>query len=114
MSNISINGRSISIGGTLLSVVINNGRVTVNGQDVTPEDAKDIHISIEGHVDSIRADACNSIEVTGNVQQVQTQSGSVQVGGDVLGSVSTMSGSIECDGKINGSVSTMSGDVRSR
>lgn len=106
MSTISVNGVTYSGG---RSVTITNGRVVVDGKDLTP-DAKDIRIEVSGNVENITADACNSITVNGSVGEVSTQSGDVKCG-DVVGSVSVMSGDVRC-GSVGGSVKTMSGDIK--
>lgn len=110
VTRISVNGLTVSGG---RSVVISNGKVIVDGKDVTP-DAKEINISVEGNVEKIEADACSKISVTGDAGSVNTQAGDVDVGGNVGGSVQTMSGDVDCGGSIGGSVSTMSGDIKSR
>ncbi len=110
MNKVVINGVTI-IGGR--SIVVRNGRIMVDGKDVTP-DAKEINISVAGNVDRLEADACQKITVTGNVGNVATQSGDVDVGGNVNGSVQTMSGDVDCAGSIGGSASTMSGDIKHR
>lgn len=108
ISTIKINGVSITTTGRS-SLVITNGRVIVDGKDVTP-DATQIHIEVQGDVGSIEADACDRVSVTGSVGTVKTMSGDVRCG-DVSGTVTTMSGDVTC-GRVEGSVSTMSGDVR--
>lgn len=110
MNTIRINGVTITAG---RSITVNNNRVFVDGKDVTP-DAKDIRIEVVGSLEKLEADACNMIVVTGDVGNVATQSGDVEVGGSVRGSVATMSGDVDCGGTIGGSVSTMSGDVKHR
>jgi len=109
-TTISINGLNITGG---RNVTIRNGKVIVDGKDVTP-DAKEINISVTGNVDRLEADACSKISVTGDVGSVATQSGDVDVGGNIGGSVQTMSGDVDCGGAIAGSVNTMSGDIKSR
>lgn len=106
-STISINGTTFTTTGRG-SISISNGRVTIDGKDVTP-DAKIISIEVHGDIQSISADACEKITMTGSAGSVRTQSGDVECG-PVSGSVSTMSGDVRCGG-ISGSVSTMSGDV---
>lgn len=107
MNKININGVTITSG---RSITITNGRVVVDGKDVTP-DAKDIRIEVQGNVDSISADVCSVLTVTGDVAgDVSTQSGDVQCG-NVGGDVETMSGDVRC-GTVAGKVKTMSGDVR--
>lgn len=108
---IRINGTTITQTGGGRTVVVRNGRVTVDGKDVTPEGPeKTINISIEGNVGSLEVDACDRIEVNGSVGSVTTAAGDVQCG-DVHGSVQTMSGDVRC-GDVAGSVGTMSGNVR--
>lgn len=91
------------------SIVVSKGKIMVNGVDVTP-DAKHINIVVTGGCGSIKVDCCESLSVDGDTGPVSTQSGDVEVKGNVDGSVSTMSGDVEC-GDIAGSVSTMSGDI---
>lgn len=112
MASISVNG--VTISGLGRSVVIHDGKVIVDGKDVTPADVKEINITINGNVDKVEADACQTISVTGDVGNVKTLSGDITVTGDVKGSVQTMSGDVDCGGSVAGSVSTMSGDVKHR
>jgi hypothetical protein len=108
MSVISINGSQIIRNGK--NVTISNNKVYIDGQDVTP-DQKEISIVVLGDLDSLKADACRTIDVNGNVMALNTMSGDVKVAGNVDGSVKTMSGDVSCQ-TIGGSVSTMSGNVR--
>lgn len=101
----SINGMSLS--GS--SISISNGKVIVDGRDVTP-DSKNISIVVDGNIDKIDADVVESILVKGDAGSVKTMSGDVDIAGNVDGNVKTMSGDVEC-GKISGKVNTMSGDV---
>jgi len=110
MNTIRINGVTITAG---RNITVNNNRVFVDGKDVTP-DAKDIRIEVSGNVERLDVDACNTVTVTGDVESVITQSGDVDVGGAIGGSVQTMSGDVDCGGSIAGSVSTISGDVKHR
>ena len=111
MNRIMINGVVIeSSGGSNIS--IRNSRVLVDGKDVTP-DAKEITIVVNGAVERLEADACDKISVTGDVGDIKTMSGDVDITGSVSGSVKTMSGDVDC-GNIGGSVSTMSGDIKHR
>lgn len=90
-------------------MVVSNGRVVVDGKDVTP-DAKQISIEVHGDLHSVQADACERIHVTGSVGEVRTSVGDVHCG-DVSGSVQCMSGDVACS-NVAGSVTTMSGDIR--
>jgi hypothetical protein len=92
------------------NIVITNGKVVIDGKDVT-EQEKLLTITIQGDVEKLEVDACKSIEITGNANNVRTSAGDVNIKGEVKGNVSTQSGDVECGGGIGGSVSTMSGDV---
>lgn len=107
MNTITINGATIHAKG---NISISNGKVVVDGKDVTP-DSKKITIIINGDNSQINADACERIEVRGNCGAIKTMSGDVEVSGSVDGDVKTMSGDVKCE-NISGSVSTMSGDIK--
>lgn len=104
-NTVTINGVSFSAG---RNISISNGRVIIDGKDVTP-DGKEIRIEVQGNIESLSVDACNVIEVSGNIGDASTQSGDIKCG-DVLGSVNTMSGDVRC-GSVGGNVKTMSGDI---
>lgn len=105
MSTIVING--VSYSGN--SIVVSNNKVIIDGKDMTPNE-KQITIMVDGDVNDLNISSCNKLTVNGNVNELSTQSGSVNISGDVNGSVKTMSGSVNC-GKISGSVKTMSGSI---
>lgn len=108
MNTVKINGINIQSDNSR-NVTIKNGRVIVDGKDVTPE-AKNITIAVEGNIDSLSVDECNSLDIIGSVGSVKTMSGDVHCD-DITGSVTTMSGDVRC-GNIGGNVSTLSGDVK--
>ena len=110
MSSININGVTITSG---RNIVVRGGQVTVDGQDVTP-DAKVINITVTGNVDRIEADVCQQLSVTGDVGNVSTVSGDVNVEGNINGSVQTVSGDVDCGGSIGGNISTLSGNIKHR
>ena len=66
-------------------------------------------INICGNVKTVQN--LPNIVVNGNVGNVSTTSGDIQVHGNVSGSVSAVSGDIDIQGSVAGSVSTVSGDV---
>lgn len=66
-------------------------------------------IVIGGDVDTIKQ--VSKIEVTGNVGSIATQSGDINVHGNVTGSISTSSGDVDVEGSVGGMVNTMSGDI---
>ncbi len=105
---IRINGIEVSFG---RKVQIENGRVKVDGEDVTPE-GKVIKIEIQGNVDSLMVDSCDTVQVAGDVGSLEVKAGDVTCR-DVSGSVSTMAGDVNCN-NVGGSVRTMSGDINRR
>jgi hypothetical protein len=105
MPTIRINGFEVSFG---RSISIQNGRVTVDGKDVTPE-GKSIKVEIHGNVDSLDIDSCDKVQVSGDVGSHEVKAGDVTCR-DVSGSVSTMAGDVNCN-NVGGSVRTMSGDI---
>jgi hypothetical protein len=109
VATIKINGITIT-GSNIVNI---NGRVLVDGKDITP-DAKEITISVNGNIEKLEAAACLKISVTGDVGRIKTLSGDVEVSGSVNGNVETMSGDVDCGGSIAGSVKTISGDIKSR
>lgn len=108
MATVQVNGSLISGG---RNITITGNRIFVDGKDVTP-DAKDIRIEVQGNVESLSVDACNSVTVNGDIGKVRTASGDVRCG-NVGGSVNTMSGDVIC-GDVSGDIETMSGDISRR
>lgn len=109
-SSIKINGITIESSGS--SVNIKNGKVIIDGKDVTP-DSKEISIVVTGNVESIDCDTCNEITINGDAGSVKTMSGDVNVEGTIKGNCQNMSGNITAAGKIHGNATTMSGNIRS-
>lgn len=105
---IIING--ISYSGN--NITIQNGKVIVDGKNLTPED-KEINILIEGNIDSVKVDYCNELLIKGDAGNISTVSGDVSVLGKVTGSIMTTSGDVDCT-TISGNVSTVSGDIKTR
>lgn len=94
------------------NITMNNGRVIIDGVDVTGDDSVRVHIEtiiFEGNVNTINVGSSN-VNVLGMVcGNVKTASGDVTCG-DVMSGVSTMSGDVHAK-TIKGNVSTMSGDI---
>ena len=107
MNTIKINGVTIETNGR--SVSIKNGHVSIDGNEITKGVADKFVIEINGRLENLSADKCESITISGTAGTIKTMSGDVTCGA-VAGAVATMSGDIKC-GAIGGAVSTMSGDV---
>lgn len=107
MSEININGTVVK--GT--NIVIINGKVIVDGKSVAAEGPK-INITVQGNVDKIDVDYCEKVSVIGDVGEVVTSSGDIEINGSVKESIESSSGDIKVSGNVGGSVNTTSGDVR--
>lgn len=112
MRGITINGVSIVGAGRGTALTISNGRVIIDGVDVSDQlpAQREIHIEIHGDVEVLDVDVAREVKVVGRVGKVRTMSGDVSCG-DVEGRVRTVSGDVSC-GAVSGSVSTVSGDIR--
>lgn len=93
MANITINKTTYT--GSNVSIV--NGKVYIDGKDVTP-DGKEINISVEGNLDKLEVEHCNRIDIKGAVKDIRSASGDVNIIGDVLGNIDTKSGDVEVSG----------------
>ena len=108
MNTFKINGIVTRTGRT---VVINRGRIMIDGEDVTPGgEIPTIHVEIVGDVERLDVDVCNEVRVNGLVHSITTQAGDIHCG-NVDGSVTTMSGDVRC-GEVRGNITTMSGDIK--
>jgi len=76
------------------SVTISKGKIIIDGIDVTP-DSKKIDIIVDGNINKLNVDSCDSLKVTGDVDTLSTMSGDVDITGNVTGNVKTMSGDIK-------------------
>jgi hypothetical protein len=108
MAKITISTENTSVVYTGNNVTITNGKVIIDGNDVTPQ-LKNISIAVEGNIDVLDVDACNFVKVSGTVNSLTTTSGDITCD-NVAGNVHSTSGDIEC-GDVGGSVQTVSGDV---
>lgn len=103
---ISFNGKTYS--GTMLS--IKNGKIFIDGKQVE-DDSKEINIVINGNIDSIDVDSCNTIIVDGYCNSVKTTNGDVEISGNVVGDVTTTNGDVNCQ-NVGGRVKTTNGNIR--
>lgn len=90
------------------SIIIDNGKVYVNGNLQEDFSTPYIEIKVEGNVGSINTTS-GDVTINGDANSINTASGDVDCH-EVKGSVHTMSGDVTC-GDIAGSVNTMSGNV---
>lgn len=100
IKNSSIEGNSISI--------INN-KIFVDGKEIETEE-KVINIIVEGNLDKLEVDCCNSIKVNGVTKDVEVSNGNIFINGDVKGNVNNINGNIIAKA-INGNCKTINGDI---
>lgn len=115
MARININGKTIQVDGALSLVngkwYDGNGReIDMNNLEEVKE-AKTINITIEGNIERLNVDHCNSVVVNGDCKKIKTISGDITCG-DVDGDAETVSGDINCD-IVHGDAKTVSGNIRS-
>ena len=114
MGKVIINGKTFTYTGRLTVI---NGKFYVDGKEVTDweslaKDQKHIDIKVEGDIDRLQVDECDSVTIMGNCNSVETISGDVEIGGNVDGDVESVSGDIDISGNVSGDVKTVSGNVR--
>ena len=100
MGNINIKGNNVSI--------INN-KIFVDGKEIGTEE-KEINIIVEGNLDKLEVDCCNSIKVNGVTKDVEVSNGNIAISGDVKGNVNNINGNIIAK-VINGNCKTKNGDI---
>ena len=121
MGNINIKGSKLGngtviIGGNIKnssiegnSVSIINNKIFVDGKEIETEE-KVINIIVEGNLDKVEVDCCNSIKVNGVTKDVEVSNGSITISGDVKGNVNNVNGNIIAK-TINGNCKTTNGDI---
>jgi hypothetical protein len=107
-NRVRINGREFN--GNVLAKKDGADEMTINGKCFVFKDEANVRIEIYGNAGSVKTVAA-SVEISGDVNgSVTTTSGDVKCG-RATHSVKTTSGNVTVQGSIGGSVSTMSGDV---
>ena len=103
-------GGKVTIYGRTFSgrdVVIQNGKVVVDGKTQDGELVGDVSVVVHGDVE-ILENAGGSVTAQ-NIGSINTGSGDVRCG-NVSGAIRTGSGDVQCD-NVSGSIRTGSGDV---
>lgn len=94
------------------NITIKNGKVIIDGKPIDTGDAKEIKIEVQGDIETLDVDMCNTIQITGSVGNLNNGSGDVSVGQHVIGGVTCGSGNVDVDGDISGEIKTGSGNVK--
>ena len=103
----NIKNSSISIEGNNVSII--NNKIFVDGKEIETEE-KVINIIVEGNLDKLEVDCCNSIKVNGVTKDVEVSNGNISINGDVKGNVNNINGNIIAKA-INGNYKTTNGDI---
>ena len=78
------------------NMIINNGKITVDGMSLEEwynrDDVVVINITVNGDVESINADSCDTISINGNANYVNTKNGNVSVSGNIEGNAESKNG----------------------
>lgn len=104
---ITINGKSYNGN----SVTVINGKVMVDGKPADTSDDKVINIWVNGNIETLDIDYCDSLDIKGDCGTVNTQNSNVKISGNVWGSVESKNGNITC-GNVGGSVKTKNGNIK--
>jgi len=121
MGNINIKGSKLGNGTVIIgrniknssiegnSVSIINNKIFVDGKEIETEE-KVINIIVEGNLDKLEVDCCNSIKVNGVTKDIEVSNGNIAISGDVKGNVNNVNGNIIAK-VINGNCKTKNGDI---
>ena len=121
MENINIKGSKIENGTVIVSgsiksssivgnsISIINNKIFVDSKEIETEE-KEINIIVEGNLDKLEVDCCNSIKVNGVTKDVEVSNGNITISGDVKGNVNNINGNIIAK-VINGNCKTKNGDI---
>ena len=121
MENINIKGSKIENGTVIVSgsiksssivgnsISIINNKIFVDSKEIETEE-KEINIIVEGNLDKLEVDCCNSIKVNGVTKDVEVSNGNITINGDVKGNVNKINGNIIAKA-INGNCKTTNGDI---
>ena len=101
------NIKSSSIEGNSVSII--NNKIFVDGKEIETEE-KVINIIVEGNLDKLEVDCCNSIKVNGVTKDIEVSNGNIAISGDVKGNVNNVNGNIIAK-VINGNCKTTNGDI---
>lgn len=110
-TTVTVNGQTYR--NILGDVSIINNKIFVNGKplsDLNKLSEKNIIINIDGNIESLSVDCCQAVSITGDVDNVKTSSGDIDIKGNVKNGIQTASGDIQC-GNVEGNISTKSGDI---
>ena len=108
-SKITINGKTYS--GSSHTII--NDKIFIDGKEIIDDNLKSskiLNIKIEGGISECAILNCNSIQVIGNVKNLDNQNGDISITGNIEGDVDNQNGDIQCQ-NINGDIDIQNGSV---
>lgn len=96
------------------NMTINNGKITIDGMSIEEWNNRNeilvVNITINGDVESIEADSCDTISIKGNANNVISKNGNVSVSGNIKGNAESKNGNITAN-TIQGNAETKNGNI---
>ena len=108
---IKINNRTISYSDSKNNLSITSKGIFLNGKNILTgsEVGSPLNIVIEGDIDKL--ETSSDLEINGNVGNITSNSGDIDISGGVSGNIELNSGDIDISGGVGGNVKTTSGDI---
>lgn len=96
------------------NMTINNGKITVDCMPLEDWCNKDefvvVNIVVNGDIESLEADSCDTISINGNANNIISKNGNVSVSGNIEGNAESKNGDITAN-TIQGNAETKNGDI---
>lgn len=96
------------------NMIINNGKITVDGMSIEEWNNRNeilvVNITINGDIESLEADSCDTISINGNANNVVSKNGDVSVSGNIEGNAESKNGNITAN-TIQGNAETKNGNI---
>lgn len=96
------------------NMVISNGKITVDGMPYEEwcnrNEIVVVNIIVNGDIDSLNADSCDTISINGNANNINTKNGNVSVSGNIEGNAESKNGNITAN-VIQGHAETKNGNI---
>lgn len=96
------------------NMTINNGKIIVDGMPIEKWNNRNeilvVNITINGDIESLEADSCDTISINGNANNVISKNGDVSVSGNIEGNAESKNGNITAN-TIQGNAETKNGNI---
>ena len=96
------------------NMTISNGKIIVDGMPIEEWKNRNeilvVNITINGDIESLEADSCDTISINGNANNVISKNGDVSVSGNIEGNAESKNGNITAN-TIQGNAETKNGNI---